>query len=267
MDNRKIGIFDSGVGGLTVVSELSKQMPNEEIIYFGDTARNPYGTKNKDTITFFCKQIVRFLKTENVKFIVVACNTATITSLKQLQKEFDENIIGVVNTGILSAIETTQNKKIGIIGTASTIKSKLYEKKLKDHNPNIEVYQKSCPLLVQLIEEGFIGTELADEACKHYIDPLVQNDIDTLILACTHFPLHEKSILKAINQNIKIVDPAIKTIQTLKEILTKKNMLRLQDEQPKHEFYVSGNANKFNEIYNIINKKECNVKMLEIENY
>jgi glutamate racemase len=266
MDNRRIGVFDSGVGGLTVVAEISKQLPNEEVVYFGDTARAPYGSRHEDTITFFSKQIVRFLQTQNVKVIVVACNTATITSLEHIKKEFGSHILGVVEPGVISALETTKSK-IGIIGTQATIKSKAYEKIIRNKRQDIEIFTKACPLLVQLIEEGLIDNEIADMTCKHYVEPLIKNGIDTLFLACTHFPIHKKSILKATNEKVTIIDPAIKTIQSLKILLEKENMLRLETNKPINELYVSGSSLNFKKIYKAINKEECVVKTVEIENY
>jgi glutamate racemase len=264
MDNRKIGVFDSGVGGLTVVSEIYKQLPNEEIIYFGDTERSPYGSKPKETIHMYTKQIVKFLKSFDVKMIVIACNTATIISIEELREELDIPIIGVVQGAISMALLTTKNNKIGIIGTEHTIKSEIHETLLKKENDKIDVFSKACPLLVNIAEEGLSDTDIGFYACKHYVDSLVQNGVDTIVLACTHYKLHENNFKKILDCSIKIVDPAIKTAENLSEILTEKNMLRCTHSKPIHEFYVSGVESKFSEIYGLIFNENCKAKKVDL---
>ena len=194
MDKRPIGIFDSGVGGLTVVKQIMKTLPNENIIYFGDTARLPYGTKSKKTVTKFSKQIVRFLLTKNVKAVIIACNTASSNSLEELRQTFDIPIFGVIVPGVEEAIHCTKNKKVGIIGTTSTIRSKAYETLLAQADSSIEVYAKPCPLFVSLVEEGWTENMVAKLTAKNYLTDLIEKEIDSLVLGCTHYPLLKRCI-------------------------------------------------------------------------
>ena len=223
-----IGIFDSGVGGLTVLKEVRNVLPNEKIIYLGDTARVPYGEKTKDLIVRYSKQIVEFLIEEKVDAIVVACNTATSLALDELNKTFKTPIIGV-------------------IGTKATINSKKYETEIKKRNHEIEVYSKSCPLFVPAIEEGIIKGKLINQMVQMYLDDF-KDKIDSLILGCTHYPLLKETI-SSIYPNIKIVDPAKDTAQDLKEILIKENLLK-NDAEKGHEveYFVTDGQDKFKEI-------------------
>ncbi len=184
-----IGVFDSGVGGLTVAREIMRNLPHEKIVYFGDTARVPYGSKSKETILRYSRQIVRFLQTQEVKAIVVACNTASALALETISEEIDIPIIGVVKPGAKVAAQTTRNKKIGLIGTRATVKSDLYRKTIQAENPEIEVIGQPCPLFVPLVEEGWLKDSVTIEVAKRYLAPLLEKDIDTLILGCTHYPL------------------------------------------------------------------------------
>ena len=236
-----IGIFDSGVGGLTVLKEVRKVLPNEKIIYLGDTARVPYGEKTQDLIVRYSKQIVDFLIEKKVNTIVVACNTATSLALDELNKTFKTPIIGVIEAGVRTALYTTKNNKIGVIGTKATINSQKYETEIKKRNHEIEVYSKSCPLFVPAIEEGIVKGKLM------YLDDF-KDKIDSLILGCTHYPLLKETISN-IYPNIKIVDPAKETAQDLKEILIKKNLLK-NDAEKGHEveYFVTDGQDKFKEI-------------------
>ena len=183
-----IGIFDSGVGGLTVLKEVRNVLPNEKIIYLGDTARVPYGEKTQDLIIRYSKQIVDFLIEKKVDAIVVACNTATSLALEELNKTFKTPIIGVIEAGVKTALYTTENNRIGVIGTKATINSKKYETEIKKRNHEIEVYSKSCPLFVPAIEEGIIKGKLINQMVQMYLDDF-RDKIDSLILGCTHYPL------------------------------------------------------------------------------
>ena len=242
-----IGIFDSGVGGLTVLKEVRKVLPNEKIIYLGDTARVPQGEKTKDLIVRYSKQIVEFLIEEKVDAIVVACNTATSLALDELNKTFKTPIIGVIEAGVRTALYTTENNRIGVIGTKATINSKKYETEIKKRNHEIEVYSKSCPLFVPSIEEGIIKGKLINQMVQMYLDDF-KDKIDSLILGCTHYPLLKETISN-IYPNIKIVDPAKETAQDLKEILIKENLLK-NDAEKGHEveYFVTDGQDKFKEI-------------------
>ena len=242
-----IGIFDSGVVGLTVLKEVRNVLPNEKIIYLGDTARVPYGEKTQDLIIRYSKQIVDFLIEEKVDAIVVACNTATSLALEELNKTFKTPIIGVIEAGVRTALYTTENNRIGVIGTKATVNSKKYETEIKKRNHEIEVYSKSCPLFVPGIEEGIIKGKLINQMVQMYLDDF-RDKIDSLILGCTHYPLLKETI-SSIYPDIKIVDPAKETAQDLKEILVKKNLLK-NDAEKGHEveYFVTDGQDKFKEI-------------------
>ena len=187
--NAPVGVFDSGVGGLTVAREIMRQLPGERIIYFGDTARVPYGSKSKDTIVRYSRQIIRFLCTKGVKAIVIACNTASAYALEAVSAESDIPIIGVIDAGARTAVSATRNGKIGVIGTEGTIGSGIYTEVMKKLRPDIEVVGKPCPLFVPLVEEGLLHDSVTDEIASRYLSVLKGKYIDTLVLGCTHYPL------------------------------------------------------------------------------
>lgn len=214
-----IGVFDSGVGGLTVVREIIRNLPNERIVYFGDTARVPYGSKSKDTIIRFSRQIIRFLRTQSVKAIVIACNTASALALDEVEKELDIPIIGVLKPGAKVAAETTKNGKIGVIATESTISSGMYSKFIREQNPDIRVYGKACPLFVPLVEEGWLRDPVTEEVARRYLDELLREGIDSLILGCTHYPLLRSLIGKIAGDSVNLVNPAYETACELRELL------------------------------------------------
>ncbi len=266
-----IGVFDSGVGGLTVAREIMRQIPNEKIIYFGDTARVPYGSKSKETVTRFSKQIVRFLQTFDVKTIVVACNTASAYALDELEKEIDIPIIGVVKPGAKVAAKTTQNGRIGVIATEATIGSQIYSKYIKELNKDVTIYGKPCPLFVPLVEEGLWQDPVTDEIAKRYLTELVDIDIDTLILGCTHYPLIRSTLGKIMGDGVTLVNPAYETARELKELLIEKELLN--EEPPKlgenqYQFFVSDGAEKFKRFANsIIKYGILSAKTINIEQY
>lgn len=272
-DNRTapIGVFDSGVGGLTVVKEIMHQIPNEKVIYFGDTARVPYGSKSKDTVTRYSKQIVRFLRTQNVKAIVVACNTASAYALDELSKEIDIPIIGVVKPGAKVAVETTKNGKIGVIGTSGTISSETYTTYMKQLNSDIDVRGKACPLFVPLIEEGLWEDPVTDEIVKRYLTDLIDSGIDTLILGCTHYPLIRKTVQRIVGPEVTLVNPAYETARELKSLLASHNLLSDQTSglgTNIHQFYVSDAAERFQIFANSILKYGIlSTKAVNIETY
>lgn len=266
-----IGVFDSGVGGLTVVREIMRQTPNEKIIYFGDTARVPYGSKSKETVTRFSKQIVRFLQTHQVKTIVVACNTASAYALEALEQETDIPIIGVVKPGAKVAAEVTRNGKIGVIATEATIGSQIYSQYIKELNRDVTIFGKPCPLFVPLVEEGLWQDPVTDEIAKRYLAELIDIDIDTLILGCTHYPLIRSTLGRIIGENVTLVNPAYETARELKELLDQKGLLN--EEPPKlgenqYRFFVSDGAEKFKRFANsIIKYGILSAKTINIEEY
>ena len=266
-----IGVFDSGVGGLTVVREIMRQIPNEKIVYFGDTARVPYGSKSKDTVTRFSRQIVRFLQTHQVKTIVVACNTASAYALEDLERESDIPIIGVVKPGAKAASEVTRNGKIGVIATEATIGSRIYSQYIMQLNRNVTIYGKACPLFVPLVEEGLWQDPVTDEIAKRYLTELIDIDIDTLILGCTHYPLIRSTLGRIMGQKVTLVNPAYETARELREMLEKKGLLN--EEHPalganQYQFYVSDKAEKFVRFANsIIKYGILSAKTVNIEEY
>ena len=266
-----IGVFDSGVGGLTVAREIMRQIPNESICYFGDTARVPYGSKSKETVTRFSRQMVRFLRTHQVKTIVVACNTASAYALDELEKEIDIPIIGVVKPGAKVAAEVTRNGKIGVIATQATIGSQIYTQYIKEINSNATIYGKACPLFVPLVEEGLWQDPVTDEIARRYLTELIDSDIDTLIMGCTHYPLIRSTIGRIIGENVTLVNPAYETALELKSMLKEKGLLN--EETPKlgsnqYQFYVSDGAEKFKQFANsIIKYGILSAKTVNIEEY
>lgn len=269
--NAPIGVFDSGVGGLTVAREIMRQIPNEKIIYFGDTARVPYGSKSKETVTRFSKQIVRFLSTFEVKTIVVACNTASAYALDELEQESDIPMIGVVKPGAKAASEVTRNGRIGVIATEATIGSKIYNQYITELNKNVTIYGKACPLFVPLVEEGLWVDPVTDEIAKRYLAELIDLDIDTLILGCTHYPLIRSTLGRIVGEKVTLVNPAYETARELKEMLGEKGLLN--DQAPalgenQYQFYVSDMADKFKNFANsIIKYGILSAKTVPIEEY
>ena len=250
-----IGVFDSGVGGLTVAREIMRQIPNERIVYFGDTARVPYGSKSRDTIIRFSRQIVHFLKTKGVKAVVVACNTASALALETLQPEVDIPMIGVVLPGAKVAAETTKNGKIGVIATESTIESQLYNRVIQAHNPQAEVFGKPCPLFVPLVEEGWLKDPVTVEVANRYLEPLLATGIDTLVMGCTHYPLLRSTLRDIMGDKVNLVNPAYETALELKRLLEEQGLSNDRQDLPaegKYQFYVSDAANKFKRFANTI---------------
>lgn len=252
-----IGVFDSGVGGLTVAREIMRQIPNERMIYFGDTARVPYGSKSKETVTKYSKQIVRFLKEQKVKAIVVACNTASAYALEEIEKELDIPIIGVVKPGARVAAEVTRNKKVGVIATAGTIQSQIYTQYIQGMESDIQVIGKACPLFVPLVEEGLLEDPVTDEIATRYLNELKDIGIDTLILGCTHYPLIRSTVGRIMGEGVTLVNPAYETARELKGLLEKEGLLNPSTQRlgtNQYQFFVSDGADKFKIFANSIFK-------------
>jgi len=214
-----IGVFDSGMGGLTVVREMIGQLPNESIIYFGDTARVPYGPKSPDTVLRYSREITSFLKGEGVKALVVACNTATAHALPALREEFDIPVLGVIEPGARAAVSVTKNKRVGVIGTAGTIKSRAYEKEIAKLLPDVELTARACALFVPLVEEGWVDSEPARAIARNYLAPLVSAQVDTLVLGCTHYPLMKSVIGNVVGRDVRLIDSAHETARETGEVL------------------------------------------------
>ncbi|MDE5777687.1 MAG: glutamate racemase [Lachnospiraceae bacterium] len=243
--NNPIGVFDSGVGGLTVAREIMRQLPNEDLVYFGDTARVPYGSKSKKTVLKYSRQIVRFLLTKNVKAIVAACNTASALALDEIAAEIDIPIIGVVKPGAKMAVETTKTGNVGVIGTESTVKSGIYNDYIRELNSDITVVSKACPLFVPLVEEGLLEDRVTDDIVGRYLHEMKEYKVDSLVLGCTHYPLIRNTIKRYMGENVNLVNPAFETAKSLKEMLTEQKLLNEEMHKPQYEYYVSDGVDKF----------------------
>ena len=266
--NNPIGVFDSGVGGLTVAREIMRQLPNEDIVYFGDTARVPYGSKSKSTILKYSKQIVRFLMTKNVKAIVIACNTASALTLDEIAAEIDIPIIGVVKPGAKMAVESTKTGNIGVIGTASTVKSGIYNDYIRDLNPDVTVVSRACPLFVPLVEEGLLEDRVTDDIVARYLQEMKEYKVDSLVLGCTHYPLIRNAIKRFMGDSVQLINPAFETAKSLKELLTEQDMLNTTKHKSQYEYYVSDGVDQFISFADSV--LPCHVtetKVVNIESY
>ena len=248
MDNRPIGVFDSGVGGLTVAREIFKQLPNEEIVYFGDTLRAPYGSRDLATITEFTKQICEFLVSQNVKALVMACNSIVAASYDEIVKNFDVPIIGVIEPACQEAAKFSE-AAVGLMATAATVRSGAYERLFKQAGGTQAFHSRACPSLVPLIEDGMMGSEEALGEVRNYVNELLTHNIDTLILGCTHYPFLRPEVEIVTDGKIRIIDPAHRTAHVLGEVLAQLNMEREATTPPEHKFFISGDRTKFDAIY------------------
>ncbi|MDT8317759.1 MAG: glutamate racemase [bacterium] len=245
MNNKKaIGIFDSGIGGLTVLHSIIKALPAEDTIYVGDTARVPYGTKSVTAVTNYSLEIGRFLEKMDIKALVVACNTASAVALPKLKEAFNIPVIDMIDPAAGNAVETTQNGHIGVIGTEGTIKSGAYENKIKTFGQKIEVTSIACPLFVPLAEEGWIDNDVALAATRIYLEPFKRSKIDTLILGCTHYPLLKDTIREVIGDKIALIDSGETASLCLKEIL-KSEKKKEQETVPRRSYFVTDTPDRF----------------------
>ena len=252
--NAPVGVFDSGIGGLTVAREIMRNLPSEKIVYFGDTARVPYGSKSKETVIRYSRQIIHFLQEQKVKAIVVACNTASAFALDEVKDELDIPILGVIEAGARVAAQETRNKRVGIIGTVGTVGSGIHASYLKELDPEITVIGKACPLFVPLVEEGWYHDPVTEEVARRYLKELQDQEIDTLILGCTHYPLLRGVIGSIMGDQVQLVNPAYETSLALKQLLIEQDLLNqgsVEEEFP-YRFYVSDAAEKFKSFANSI---------------
>lgn len=247
LQNRPIGIFDSGLGGLTVVKEIIKKLPNENIVYFGDTARVPYGSKSKETVTRFSIENTKFLLKFKAKLIVVACNTASSLSLDSLRNRFRVPILGVIRPAVKKAVSVTRNRHIGVIGTRATIASRAYLKEIKKSGNSPKCVAQSCPLFVPLVEEKWIQSKVTYMVAKKYLRPVMRHNIDTLILGCTHYPLLKSVIKKVVGRNVRLIDSAEEVAEEAKALLDKMNLSR-KSKESRHRFFVSDEPMNFKEM-------------------
>jgi glutamate racemase len=258
MMKNTIGVFDSGVGGLTVLKELRKKLKNKNFVYFGDTARVPYGSRSPSTIVKYSIENAELLLRYDIEILVVACNTSSSYAIPALKSKLKIPVIGVVEPGAETAVKMTRNKKIGVIGTEATIKSGSYPKAIKKIAKDIKVFQKSCPLLVPLIEEGLIEDEITYEVLRRYITPLVSEGIDTLLLGCTHYPLLKKPLKKLFPELI-LVDSATAVANKVKMFVSPNSG------EGSLKILVSDKTEKFEKIARMIMEEEVEVEEVRIE--
>lgn len=260
---KSIGVFDSGVGGLTVVRELIRQLPNEDIVYFGDTARVPYGIKSKETVIRFSIENILFLLKQDVKLICVACNTVSSLALPVIKNHFRVPIIGVITPGVREAVYATQNKRIGVIGTSGTIKSRAYENQIKQLDPKVKITAVACPLFVPFAEEGWLKGDVVLDVARTYLLPLKKAKVDTVILGCTHYPLLKEVIKKVMGPDVALIDSAKQVAIEVKKILAAEGLLN-KSGRAKHKFYVSDNPQWFQSLASrFIGKSLKNVEKVE----
>lgn len=239
-----IGVFDSGIGGLTVLQKIIKTLPNENTVYLGDTARAPYGTKSVETVLRYSFENTEFLVQKGVKAVVVACNTSTAIALTRLRDDFSIPVIGVIEPGVRGAINVTKNHKVGVIGTDATIQSGAYTRALKRADEAIEVYSRACPLFVPLVEEGWTDNDVVEMTVRAYLGSLKKSGIDTLILGCTHYPLLKKVIRKFLGSGVRLVDSAEETAKEVEAAL-KKGLLAKGSGKAVHSFFVTDAPDRF----------------------
>lgn len=267
MDNRPIGVFDSGLGGLTVAKEIMNLMPNESIIYFGDTGRVPYGTRSNDTIKKYTEQDIRFLKEFDIKAIVIACGTASSVALDYVRDKFDTPITGVVEPTAKMAVNATKNGKIGLLGTKGTINSGAYEKLIGELNQDIKVIPSPCSLFVPIVENGYANTEIARIAALDYLKPIIDEGADTIILGCTHYPLLEKTISGIMGDKITLINSGVPTAKHLLNYLEEHNMRSFGE--ARHKYYVSDRTDGFTHLAELFlnSKIGDNILKINIEEY
>src|SRR3989304_3498793 len=250
--DKPIGIFDSGVGGLTVVKEITRHLPDESIIYLGDTARVPYGIKSPETVIKYSRQNAKFLKGKGIKLLVVACNTSSAVSLPILRNEIDIPVIGVIEPGARAAVRGTKTGRIGVIGTEATVKSGAYEKAIKEargkgQGARLEVIVKPCPLFVPLAEEGWFENEVAEMTAEIYLKDFRGNGVDILVLGCTHYPLLKKTIQKTVGNGVILIDSAEETAREVEGLLKEKGLISNSESAVK-DFYVTDNPVRFSKV-------------------
>jgi glutamate racemase len=240
-----VGVFDSGIGGLTVAHEVIRQLPHESVLYFGDTARVPYGPKSPDTVRRYSREIAGFLRDQGVKGIVIACNTATAHALTVLRDEFDMPVIGVVEPGARAAVSVTTGGRIGVIGTVGTIKSGAYERAIRAINSDVFITARACPLFVPLVEEGWTDHEATRLIAREYLAPLVAADIDTLVLGCTHYPLLKPLLREVLGPDVRLIDSAEETAAETARTLAGASLAAPNDADPTYRFVASDDPLQF----------------------
>ncbi|MDA8090577.1 MAG: glutamate racemase [Nitrospiraceae bacterium] len=247
-NNAPIGVFDSGLGGLTVLREIISELPQESTIYLGDTARVPYGIRSPEVVTKYSFENMRFLLSKGIKMLVIACNTASAISLEALKRESPVPVIGVIRPGAKAALKATRNGRIGVTGTETTIKSGAYARVLESLSPGVKVFSKACPLFVPLVEEGWVDNEVALLTAKNYLSGLAGDGIDTILLGCTHYPLLKKTIAAVMGESVTLIDSAKETAVEIRKLLEEKDFLRNASLGPEREFFVTDAPERFKKL-------------------
>ena len=251
MKKQPIGVFDSGLGGLTILKALRQTLPHEDLIYFGDTANVPYGSKSKAAVTRFSLAIARFLQEQQAKLIIVACNTASALALAQLQKQISVPVIGVIEPGAAKAVQTTANRKVAVLGTEGTIKSKAYVHALAKRCPSIQVIEQSCPLFVPLVEESWGKKPAAELIAREYLKKVSKSGADTVILGCTHYPILKPLLTRILGKKVKLVDSAETLAQAAQEFLIKHQCAEAKG-KGKLTVYASDDPKRFKQLAGIL---------------
>lgn len=243
---RAIGLFDSGVGGLTVSRQVFTHLPGESTIYYGDTAHVPYGPRSPEELVGFADEIISFLMGEGVKYVIFACNTSSSLSLHLVREKHKVPMIGLINPGAAEAVRQTNNGRVGIIATEATVRSGAYRSAVEHLNPGVKVFSQAAPRLVPLVEAGLSGTAEAREAVQEYLKPLQEENIDTLILGCTHYPFMEEEIRTVLGAGVALVDPAVATVRAAREDMERRGLLNIGgDCRVEHNYFVSGDPARF----------------------
>lgn len=270
MDNRPIGVFDSGLGGLTAVKEIKRVLPHESIVYFGDTGRVPYGTRSRDTLLKYTEQDINFLLKNNVKAVVAACGTVSSTA-GEVGERLDIPYINVIKPTALSAIAATKNKKIGVIGTSATVNSHSFEKAIHCADENMEVFAEACPLFVSLVENGYIAPqdEVTRLVAERYLAPIRERGVDTLILGCTHFPIIKAIIGSVMGMNVKLIDSGRETARHCAAVLERESLLCADSHRAEYSYFVSDTTDGFTNIAEVFLGSDIDgpVKKADIEKF
>lgn len=270
MEKKSIGVFDSGLGGLTAVKQLLKVLPNENIVYFGDTGRVPYGNRSNSTINRYALQDANFLLKHNVKMVIAACGTVSSVA-GDLHNKIGVPYTGVVNPTVYTAVRTTKNKRVGVIGTSATISSHSYKRRLQEEDPSIKVFEQDCPLFVPLVENGFIDKSdpIVSLTVERYLSDLKKNNVDTLILGCTHYPILRDVIQHIMGDGVSLIDSGMETAYYAKKVLKRENLLSSDNKIGSCQFFVSDTPDNFEKVAEIFlgRNMEHSAKQINIEEY
>ncbi|MBN2073655.1 MAG: glutamate racemase [Actinobacteria bacterium] len=256
MDNRAIGVFDSGVGGLTVLKEIIRENPCESTIYFGDTARFPYGPKDLDEVKGYIFEVAKFLFEKDIKMLVIACNTGSSVALNDLREYYDIPVIGVIEPGARTAVSSTVKRRIGVIATSGTVRSRAYEIEIARLDPGIRTLSVAAPKLVDFVEKGILSGSALLEEIRGYLRPIVNEDIDVLIMGCTHYPIIKDQIASCSGDGIELISSATETAKDVKRLLKEKNIQAGMEVEPKKIFYETSNSSSFFKLGKMVLGKE-----------